>query len=211
MSDEYFNPEIINKIEENTDKIIKKILAEQEEIIANINKETEEKIKESTENIISVVKKSADAEFLREKAKHDLDLRLKITKFRDELVDDFINKATEKIKTLTSSKEYITSLEKMILEAAVTLKQPKLLLYRRKEDKDIFSKQFLENISTKLKNENNIDVKFDISNNFINCMGGTIAETADGKISINNTYEKRIERSLGNLKRELSLLLTQEG
>ena len=42
-------------------------------------------------------------------------------------------------------------------------------------------------------------------------MGGIKVEIVDGKISINNTYEKRIERSLENLKKELSLLLTKEG
>jgi len=42
-------------------------------------------------------------------------------------------------------------------------------------------------------------------------MGGVKIESTDGKISINNTYEKRIERSLDGLKRELSILITQEG
>ena len=211
MSDKHSNPEITKKIEQNTAKIIKKILAEQKEAINDISKDTEEKINEITQNIIEVAKKNADAEFLKEKAKQDLDLRLKITRFRDELVDSFIEKATEKIKTLTGTKEYTDSLEKTIAEAALTLKQPNLLLYCRKEDKGIFSKQFLDGISGKLKKDNNLDVKFDVSNNFIDCMGGAILETIDGKISINNTYEKRIERSLVDLKRELSLLLTQEG
>lgn len=211
MSDKHSKPEITKKIEQNTAKIIKKILAEQKEAINDISKDTEEKINEITQNIIEVAKKNADAEFLKEKAKQDLDLRLKITKFRDELVDGFIVKAIEKIKSLTGTKEYTNSLEKSIAEAALTLKQPKLLLYCRKEDKDTFSKQFLDRVSGKLKKDYNIDVKFDVSSNFINCMGGTILETTDGKISINNTYEKRIERSLVDLKRELSLLLTQEG
>ena len=211
MTDEYSNPEITKKIEQNTAKIIKKILAEQKEAINDISKETEEKINNITQNIIEVAKRNADAEFQKEKAKQDLDLRLKITRFRDELVEGFIQKATEKIKSLTGTKEYTDSLEKTIIEAALTLKQSNLLLYCRKEDKDILSKQFLDKISAKLKKENSLDVKFDLSSNFINCMGGVLIETVDGKISIDNTYEKRIERSLVDLKRELSLLLTQEG
>ena len=62
MSDEYFNPEIITKIEENTDKLILDILAEQKESIAEIEKETKLKIAQKQEEIIDEAKKKADLE-----------------------------------------------------------------------------------------------------------------------------------------------------
>ncbi|MCK4896080.1 MAG: hypothetical protein KAS47_04680, partial [Candidatus Heimdallarchaeota archaeon] len=63
----------------------------------------------------------------------------------------------------------------------------------------------------KVEKENQVKSKLSLSNEFVDCMGGLIVETSDRKISINNTYEKRIDRALGRIKRELSLLLTQEG
>jgi len=210
MNDEQFNPEITKKIEENTEKLLKKILAEQKSSIDEINAEAEEKLKEITKSIVEDAKKNAEAEFSKEKAKQELELRLKITKFRDELVDNFFKKATERIKSLTETKEYVESLEKLLLEAAVTLKQPEIIIHCRNQDNKILTKQFLDNVSSRLKKENNIETRYQLSKKSINCIGGVRLETTDGKISIDNTYEKRIERNLVSLKRELSLMLTQE-
>ncbi len=207
MSD---NPEITKKIEENTEKLIKEILADQKKAITEINKGTEDKIKGIQGKIVEDAKTKADSEFMKEKAKKELELKLQITKYRDELVSDLINKAKEKISNLIGTKEYSKNLEKLVLEAALTLKQPEISILCRKEDKDIFSKQFFDNVSKQFTDKQ-LKVKFNVSSNFIKSMGGVKVETADGRISIDNTYEKRIERSLDDLKRELSLLLTQEG
>ena len=211
MSEEQFNPEITKKIEENTEILIQKILAEQKEEIDKINKETNEKIKSIDENIVKEAENEAEAEFLKEKAKQDLDLRLKITKFKDEIVDEFVQKANNKIESLVATKEYEKSLRNLISEAIFTLKQQEINVYCRKEDKSILSKQFLDSILAELKKEQKLDVKINVLDKHITNMGGVILETSDGKISINNTYEKRIERSLEELKRGLSLMLQEEG
>ncbi len=211
MSDEYFNPGIIDKIRENTNKLIKDIVASQQKEIAVIDKDIETKIQQKKEEIIKAAKTKAEAEFLKEKAKQELDLRLKITKFRDEVVDEFIVKATEKIKTMADTKEYEKSLENLLVTAVLTLSEPEVIVYCRKQDKKIFTNQFLSSVAVKAEKENEVKSKITLSNEFIDSMGGLIVETSDRKISINNTYEKRIDRALGKIKRELSLMLTQEG
>jgi len=211
MSDEQFNPDITKKIEANTEKIIQEIIAGQEEEIKQIKKEVNEKIKQLTETIIEEAKTRAEAEFQKEKAKQELDLRLKITKFRDEIVEELIEKSKNKIVLLAKTKKYENSLAKLIEEAAVTLKEPELKLYCRKEDRSILTKQFLDNIVGKLKKDRKFAVKFNVSDSNIKGMGGVIIKTSDGKISINNTYERRIERFFEELRRELSSMLIQEG
>ena len=211
MSDEYFNPEIIEKIRENTNKLIKDIVAVQQKEIDEINKDTETKIQQKTDEIVEAAKTKAESEFLKEKAKQELDLRLKLTKFRDELVDEFIVKATEKIKTMSDTKDYEKSLENLLITAILTFSEPEVIVYCREEDKKIFTNQFLSSAADKAEKENKVKSKITLSNEFIDCIGGLIVETSDRKISINNTYEKRIDRALRKIKRELSLMLTQEG
>ena len=211
MSDEYFNPEIIDKIRENTNKLIKDIVAVQQKEIDAINKDTETKVQQKKDEIIEAAKTKAEAEFLKEKATQELDLKLKLTKCRDEVVDEFIIKATEKIKTMADTKEYEKSLENLLVTAVLTLSEPEVFVHCRKEDKKFFTNQFLSNAAEKAEKENKVKSKITMSNEFIVSMGGLIVETSDRKISINNTYEKRIDRALGRIKRELSLLLTQEG
>ncbi len=209
MSSKHNDTEITIKIEENTEKIIKEILADQKKTIASVNKETEGKIKAIQDKIVEEAKIRADSEFSKKKAKKELELKLQITKYRDDLVYGLIEKAKKKITAFTDTKEYEKSLEKLVLEAILTLKQPEITVLCRKEDKDIFSKQFFDNVSKQITNKE-LKVKFNLSKDFIKSIGGIKIESTDGKISINNTYEKRIERSLDGLKRELSILLTQE-
>jgi len=208
MNDKQPNPEITKKIEENTQKLIKEILADQKKSIEEIKKETVTKIDEVKTKLVESAKVKADSEFMKEKAKHELELKLQITKYRDQLVDGFISKAEEKIKTVVGSEKYKKSLENLVLEGAITLKQPEIVVISREEDKKIFTSQFFDKISKQLK-EHNINSKISLAKNHIKSVGGIKVVTTDGKISIDNTYEKRIERSLKDLKRELSQLLTK--
>ena len=208
MSKEEIDTEITKKIEENTAKVINKIVAEQKKSVEDIKKETASKIENVQTKTIDTAKTKADTEFMKERAKHELDLKLEITKYRDELVENFIEKAQKKIQDVVGSKQYEKSLENLIIEAAITLKRPEITIHCREEDKKIFTKQFFEGISKQLK-EYSLDVNMNLAKDYIQSMGGIIVKTVDGKISINNTYEKRIERSLENLKRELSSLITE--
>ncbi|MCE7741662.1 MAG: hypothetical protein GOP50_04330 [Candidatus Heimdallarchaeota archaeon] len=210
MNKEQTNPEITKKIEENTEKLIKEIVADQKKSINEIKKETATKMDGVKAKLVETAKTRADSDFMKEKAKHELDLKLQITKYRDELVENFIVKAQKKIATVIGSAEYEKSLENLAVEAVITLKQPEIVVLCREEDKKIFTSQFFDKISKQLK-EHNLDTKLSLAKDHIKSMGGIKIVTTDRKISIDNTYEKRIERSLRNLKRELSLLLKEEG
>lgn len=212
MASDEQSSKIIEKIEEKTQATIDKIKEEMEEAIAQINKETEQKIKQIRDQIISQAKKQAEVEFLQAKTRNELELTLKLTKYRDQLVDNFIDTAKKEIVKLTQSKDpkYTESLEKMILSAAITLKEPELRIFYREEDKSLFSKDFIAKISDTLQKEYNLKVKFHLADEHIKCIGGVIVETLDGSIRIDNTYEKRIDRYYDDLKHELSKLLTME-
>lgn len=210
MSDEYFNPEITEKIKAKTEIQIKKIDKEQKATIESISSETEKKIKKLRERIIEEASEKAESEFQKEKAKQKLEIRLKKTKFQDKLVEDLIEESLKEIEALTKTEKYSKSLEKLIFDAANTLEDPDLIIYCRKEDKKLLTKEFLAGISKKLKKDAKIDTKFSLADKFISCRGGVILQILDGKIRIDNTYEKRLERYDADIKRELSLMLIKE-
>ncbi|MHA1304819.1 MAG: V-type ATP synthase subunit E [Candidatus Heimdallarchaeaceae archaeon] len=207
MSIENESLEIIAKIEENTEKRIKEILAEKEAVIREIQAETEEKIKNIRDKIILEAQNKAKSEIAKEKAIHELDLKLKVTKTRAELIDNFIEKAKAAIKEKVKTKDYENSLKIMISESALILNESPLIIKCRKEDKKILTKQFLNGITEALKKENNVTIEFTLDDTFINTLGGVLVETPDGSIRVDNTYEKRIERSLEEIKRKIGRML----
>lgn len=210
MSDEYFNPEITEKIKAKTEIQIKQIEKEQKAAIESISSENEKKIENLREMIINEASEKAESEFQKEKAKQKLEIRLKKTKFQDKLVEDLIEESLKKIETLTKTEKYSKSLEKLIFDAANTLEEPNLIIYCRKEDQKLLTKEFLAGISKKLKKDAQIDTKFSLVDKFISCRGGVILQILDGKIRIDNTYERRLERYDADIKRELSLMLIKE-
>ena len=90
MSDEYFNPEITEKIKAKTEIQIKQIEKEQKAAIESISSENEKKMEKLGENIINEASEKAESEFQKAKAKQKLEIRLKKTKFQDKLIEDLI-------------------------------------------------------------------------------------------------------------------------
>ena len=114
MTGDAHSSKIIEKIEEKTETTIQQIKDEMKEALDKINQETEEKIKAIRNKIISEAKKQAEVEFMREKTKHELDFKLKLTKYRDQLVDHFIDMAKEELLKITKTPRYAESIQKMI-------------------------------------------------------------------------------------------------
>jgi len=209
MSGEIAVAKITEKIEAKASKQIQEILKKQEEAINQIKKETEEKIKELRERILKEAKNKAEGIFQRERSKYELEYKLKLSKFRDELVETVIEKAKDEIKKQLETERYIKSLEDLIISAAITLKEPELVIYVREDDKKKLSTSFLNKIKEKIKNEYNLDVKLSVADKFINCLGGVVIETPDGKLKINNTYDAKLERQINEIRNKIASLIVQ--
>ena len=147
MTGDAHSSKIIEKIEEKTETTIQQIKDEMKEALDKINQETEEKIKAIRNKIISEAKKQAEVEFMREKTKHELDFKLKLTKYRDQLVDHFIDMAKEELLKITKTPRYAESIQKMIIDGAITLKESDIRVFYRKEDKNILTQEFMDKIS----------------------------------------------------------------
>ncbi|MHA1866661.1 MAG: V-type ATP synthase subunit E [Candidatus Heimdallarchaeaceae archaeon] len=199
--------EIITKIKEKTEKKIQQLLKEKEEAIAKIEAKAEEEIKKKREALIAKAKKEAEIALAKEQAIQKLDLDLKLSKQREEIIDEFINKAKSIIEEKVKTKEYEKSLTKIIVESALILDESSLVIFCKKQDKKILTPAFLNKITEKIKKEHKKDINFSLADTFINTIGGVIVETQDKSIRVNNTYEKRIERAVDDLKREIGTML----
>ncbi len=209
-TDEQQNPEIITKLEDKTQIVLDKIAVEQAKALEKIEKETEARIKKIRDEIISQAKEKANNEFLREKAKHESQLRLKKTSSSDEMVNELVEKGKEKLIELTQTERYKESIIHLIKEATVTLQETEIIVHCRQEDTSFINKEFLENIAKEVQKEVGYSVNFILSDKFIKSIGGVVLENSNGKIKVDNSYEKKIERSLEDIKREISVLLLKE-
>ena len=72
------------------------------------------------------------------------------------------------------------------------------------KDKEWLMKEGLERLCKEF------DVKLKLADKTINCLGGCIVETSDGKISYDNTFEKRLERLKHILRIKVAIILFGE-
>ncbi len=122
-----------------------------------------------------------------------------VGKVRDELVDTALARARERLAALRADSCYPDVLRTLTEEALAELAadgQVQLLADPRDES-------LLKNILHQLNR--NFPVSYEL-----NCWGGLIAKSADGRVVVINTFEARLERAMIFLRRYLAALFEEE-
>ncbi|CCH61240.1 hypothetical protein TBLA_0E01860 [Henningerozyma blattae CBS 6284] len=124
-------------------------------------------------------------------------MRLKILSSREESLDNIFELAKKQLKTLaTDEPKYKPILKGLILEAMCKLLDSKIIIQATKRDESL-----VKSMIDELKNEYKTISKSEelpeitISEDYLNkdISGGAVVSNANGKISINNTLEERLE------------------
>ncbi|MEW5940072.1 MAG: V-type ATP synthase subunit E [Chloroflexota bacterium] len=118
---------------------------------------------------------------------------------RESLVDTALARARERLASLRADPSYPSALRALAEEALAELAsggQAQLLADPR-------DRSSLNRILTDLKLDGSVSYE-------LNCLGGLIAESADGRVVVINTFESRLERATSFLRRYLAALFEEE-
>lgn len=126
---------------------------------------------------------------------------------REELIEESFEKARDQLRKLAtnSSKEYIESLKKMIVEASVEIGGGDLIVGLKNEDVPLIKKE-IKSLEKEITDKTGQKTTLDIGEN-INAIGGTIVKTKNGEIEVNNTIDARILRFKKALRSEVAKVL----
>ncbi len=118
---------------------------------------------------------------------------------REELVDSALARVRERLASLRADPSYPSALRALTEEALAELaseRRPQLLADPR-------DKPLLKNILAGL--ELDISVSYEL-----NCRGGLVAKSEDGRVVVINTFDSRLERATAFLRRYLAALFEEE-
>ena len=171
------------------DAILKKAKGEAEQIMADARTRATEMInraKEQRQSRFEDEKKKRISEARREASKitaqSSLKSRQDILREKDAILNKIIEKVKDQLSRTTMEKEHFLSLARETLEAFETDKQVVLFV----SPKDLTTvRSFIEedsNLKDKISNVKELD-----------CLGGILVQTEDGMVSIDNTYDTRLE------------------
>lgn len=144
----------------------------------------------------------ANAERARTLHRARLDALHILGEVREELVDSAIARTRERLASLRSDPSYPEVLQSLTEEALAGLAASGGADHPRVQA-DPRDRQLLQNILADLKL--NIPVLYEL-----NTWGGSIASSADRRVVVTNTLERRLERAMPFLRRHLAAYFEEE-
>ncbi|GCE97525.1 v-ATPase V1 sector subunit E [Zygosaccharomyces mellis] len=121
-------------------------------------------------------------------------MRLKVLAAREECLNAAFDKALEDLKDIVGKeKDYKPVLMSLILEATVRLLEPKVVVRVTAKDKKL-AESLPESISKEYKKQTGNELVITISEEALDkkTTGGAIITNSDGKITVDNTLESRL-------------------
>ena len=176
-------------------EIEKNALAQVHEILAQARMEAQQIEEDSSANVST----PAVAERARILHRARLESLRIVGDVMDDLVDTALTRARERLASIRADPCYPDVLRTLTEEALAELASDgnaQLLADPRDE-------RWLKNILSDMKLE--LPVRYEL-----NCWGGLIAKSADGRVVVINTFEARLERAMIFLRRYLAALFEEE-
>jgi V/A-type H+/Na+-transporting ATPase subunit E len=192
--------EILEDAAREAESIILKAETQGEKILEDAVKEAEKKYR----NIIDKTENSVEAERKAKITLLEIEIRNKLLKVQDELVNEAFEKAQAKLKEYTTTEAYKDCLTKLVLEAAKDLGAEKAVIQLNQHDYDLLTEEKLKELSKKIKVHL---VKLDKP---IITIGGVIVKSSDDQIIVNNTFENRLIMFKANLRVKIANTLFKE-
>ncbi len=184
-------------MEEKLDAIISKIKNEAKEEAEKIIKEAEEKAKEIIENgkkeaeilknsMISKGRDQARAERQRIISSAKITAKRMVEEKKEDIINDVFKKAIEKIDSI-DAKVYKDSLMKIIKESIESIGDSEVRIRVRESDVDI-AREIVDKLNVKA------EIVADLTSR------GVVVESVDGRLIIDNRFEKIFERKMDELR-----------
>ena len=176
-----------------------------------IEREKERAMKNAEDEINSILKRGEDeAEIIRRTIIADSKLKANWTVLSEKqrLVTSVIDEAKSRLGTFVQSKEYMSLLQRLIVDAGVTIGVRKLEVVLRGHDAKL--PLDLNVLAQAIKKKTGKETELKVSNERIDSLGGCIVRTRDGSIMVDNTVLAILKRRERTLRQAVMKILFHE-
>jgi len=199
-----------------TEMILEEAKKSAEHIIQEAQKSAEETLEKQRQ--LGVQRASESAQLLLKKAESEIELnklrnmanaKIKanwvILSKKENWIDKVLNEAKNKLKSLTQSKEYISILEKLIIEAGIILGRKELEVLLNEQDSTLPLK--LDDLAKEVSEKTGFKTKLRLSEEKPKVIGGAVVRTVNGKVIMDNTFDDILRRREKDLRFEIAKIL----
>jgi len=192
---------IISKIESDAKAEMQCIKADATQEAKKILDDARRRGEQEHSKILERGKKDIDTLVNRIKSGARIDARRIAIGAKDQVISRCFAEAGEALSKLTGTKKYETILRNLMADG-IKLVGNDIIVLSNKKDKRIV-KKVISSISKK-------GVKISIGKEDIETIGGIVLKSKSGDITVNNTFEAKLERRKNELRYEISKILYGE-
>lgn len=186
--------------EKEAKTIILRAEAQAEKILEEAEKEAEKKY----ESIINENKEKLRTKEQQSIILFELEAKNRLLRAKEELIEAVYDRTLNRLREYTLTKDYMNCLLRLISEASRQISSDELTIQLNERDYQALTEKRLLDFSRK------IGVKLVKSKKRIDCIGGVIAMSPDGKIVVDNTFENRLRMLKNSLRVKVAEILFQE-
>jgi len=179
---------ILDKVRADAEQIVKEAEEKAWQELEKAEKQRETKFKEEKRKIIEEAERQAS----RILAQSSIKARQELSRAKTEIIDGIVSRVRNTLPAISSDEG---SLLNLIKEAVEELGADEVRVY--------VSRKNISAVRKLVKGDKGLASKIMEIKEF-DCAGGVIAENIDGKVSIDNTYETRLEMLLPQIVPEIS-------
>ncbi|MCW7080566.1 MAG: V-type ATP synthase subunit E family protein [Candidatus Methanospirare jalkutatii] len=228
--------EILERIKEEASAERERILRDAEERAKEILEEAKTSLEKRRLAVKMREEKRGEEEKMRIIRSARLEARRIKWSAEQEITNEVFENAKKRIKKVKEEgfkgKSYEEILAGLVKEAAISISSPltagetatgetaenaakegkseeseELEVLVSEEDANFVSQSLLDKISTEISKEEGIKIHLSLSTERIKASGGVIVRRKDGKVEVNNTFEKRMERFMPILRENVARIL----
>ena len=228
--------EILERIKEEASAERERILRDAEEQAKEILEEAKTSLEKRRLAVKRREEKRGEEEKMRIIRSARLEARRIKWSAEQEITNEVFENAKKRIKEVKEEgfkgKSYEEILAGLVKEAAISISSPltagetatgetaenavkegkseeseELEVLVSEEDANFVSQSLLDKISAEISKEEGIKIHLSLSTERIKASGGVIVRRKDGKVEVNNTFEKRMERFMPILRENVARIL----
>jgi len=203
---------LLDRIAKDAEQESDEIIAKAREVALALIKKKENEAREKAEKESKTILTQANEEADRIKKSAIAEAKIKanwtILSEKDSTVERVVHEVKEELQKFTKTKEYRSVLEALVLDGVKAMGGGDLEVLFNKNDSKLDID--LNAISEKASKELGKPTKLFASKQNAEGIGGSIIKTADGKIAIDNTLDRLIERRRKDITLKTAKMLFSE-
>jgi vacuolar-type H+-ATPase subunit E/Vma4 len=192
--------EILEDVKKESERIIRDAEKKAEEILRGAKTEA----KGRHAQLLTEAKERGEVEKKKTRSLTVIEIRNRLLQVKQEQVNAVFDKTLLRLKQFVESESYPSYLLSFIEEAVKKIESKRLVVLVNSRDREWLANSKLDELSEKL------GVKLTLAKETENCLGGCIVKTPNGKLSHDNTFEKRLEALKPALRGEVAKILFEK-